>query len=63
MKSYEITLPTGGNLLVDATPVFMQIVADKFGCQQHEVTHDQIRKFIWESVNNAITKAEKILPQ
>lgn len=57
-----IPLPTGGELEVDLTPEFLQVVKQHFELSStSDISNDHIRMFIWGAFKNAIDKAKKEL--
>lgn len=58
-KRYNVQLPNGSVLHVDASQRFDDAVRSKLGMRLDEfITNDHVRMFIYGSVKSAIDKAE-----
>lgn len=56
----NILLPKGGELEVELTPRFIEVVKKQFELPSTlEVNDDHIRMYIWGSFKNALEKAER----
>jgi len=55
----NIPLPRGGELEVEASPRFLEIVKQHFGLPTVlEVNDEHVRMYIWGAFKNAVDKAE-----
>lgn len=58
MIKKKIKLPKGGDLEVELTPKFLEVVKKQFELPSTlEVNDDHIRMYIWGSFKNAVEKA------
>jgi len=58
MIKKKIKLPKGGDLEVELTPKFLDVVKKQFELPSTlEVNDDHIRMYIWGSFKNAVEKA------
>tara|TARA_Y100000593_G_C4188324_1_gene275551 strand:- start:421 stop:612 length:192 start_codon:yes stop_codon:yes gene_type:complete len=59
MEKRIIQLPRGGNLEVDLTPSFLNLIVDHFDLENvSQVSDDHIRMFIYGSTRSAFEKAD-----
>jgi len=59
MEKRIIQLPRGGNLEVDLTPSFLNLIVDHFSLEDiSQVGDDHIRMFIYGSTKSAFEKAD-----
>jgi hypothetical protein len=63
MEKRIISLPKGGNLEVDCTPEFFEVVKKSLDITDRDVSNDDIRAFIYSAFKNGIEKAELELLQ
>jgi len=63
MEKRIIKLPTGGDLEVDCTPEFYDVVKKSMNIVDREVDDDDIRAFIYSAFKNGIDKAAKDLKE
>lgn len=57
MEKRIIKLPKGGDLEVDATPRFLEVIKEYFSLDSVEsITDDHIRMFIYGSTKSALDK-------
>ena len=60
MEIRNIKLPNGGILEVEASERFYDAIRFEYKLDKsEEVTDDHIRLFVYGTMNNAVTKAEK----
>ncbi len=60
-ETHSILLPNGESMELQATPEFFEIVRKQMNLSIFEpITNMHIRKFIWESCNQAFDKYEGI---
>jgi hypothetical protein len=58
MEKKIIDLPRGGQLEVDCTPQFLQVVAEHTDKSVNDITDGDIRYFIHDAFKIAVDKAE-----
>tara|TARA_Y100001970_G_C14013864_1_gene739930 strand:- start:561 stop:764 length:204 start_codon:yes stop_codon:yes gene_type:complete len=64
MEKRTIKLRNGGNLEIDCTPEFYNIVRKSMKISEfREITDDELRSFVYSSFKGAIDKAERELEE
>lgn len=61
MVTYKVCLPNGGVLEIEATPRFVEIVANHYNVKTNEVTPDLVKSYVTQAVSSAVQRAESEL--